>query len=337
MVSLAYKKAMQFFQRPFAVSPSVFMETPQQQGNELRQFFASPPEPLFNEKLLGMKPALLEETLQMLAKENEKNMLSVDDECKGIFKSGKRAVYIFLLCKHYKLGYEEQSVALELFSRFMSRHIVELIQHVRETQNTDNPIEWSLVEEKVKHQITLRAVTCVQLASKVSSHYTIVTVANAQQFLTSRGFRYATNSIIQSEVRVLKTLDYQVHPPIPLTYVEALLEVLGHNSPCIRVKHLHGICLSVLELYYIQRDSIYTKLKKIAGISSNQKVRAVCVEKDNMLTGSAIIGAAAFILNKSTSDFVIDQLSRITEIVSEDISDFSAVLIEQVLSEDEDK
>ena len=206
-----------------------------------------------------------------------------------------------------------------------------------DTKNTDNPIEWGHVEERIKHQITLRAVTCVQLASKVSSHYAIISLGSAKRFLTAHGFRYATNSIIQSEIRVLKTLNYKVHPPIPLTYVEALLEVLGHNSPCIKVKHLHGICLGVLELYYIQRDSIYAKLKHIAGITCNQKSRATLIEKDNMLTGSAIIGAAGFILNRPTSDYVIEQLSRITEIVSEDISDFSAVLIEQMLSQDEDK
>ena len=273
----------------------------------------------------------------MLAKENEKNMLSVDDECKGIFKSGKRAVYMFMLCKHFKLGYEEQNVAVELFSRFMSHHIVELMRHVLDTKKTDSPMEWCHVEERIKHQITLRAVTCVQLASKVSSHYTIISLGSAKRFLAAHGFRYATNSIIQSEIRVLKTLNYKVHPPIPVTYVEALLEVLGHNSPCMKVKYLHGICLSLLEVYYIQRDSIYTKLKRIAGISSNQRTRATFIEKDNMLTGSAIIGAAAFILDKCTSDFVIEQLSRITEIVCEDISDFSAVLIEQVLSQVEDK
>ena len=336
---------MQFLQCPFRGNSSRgssafmarFMETPQQQNNDARQFFASPPEPLFNEKLLGMKPELLDYNLQMLAKENEKNVLSMDDECKGIFKSGNRAIYMFLLCKHFKLGYEEQNVAVELFSRFMSSHIVELMQHVHDTKKTDNPIEWCHVEERVKHQITLRAVTCAQLASKVSSHYTIVTLSSAKRFLAGHGFRYATNSIIQSEIRVLKTLEYKVHPPIPLTYVEALLEVLGHNSPCIKVKQLHGICLSVLEVYYIQRNSIYARLKKIAGITSNQKSRATMIEKDNMLTGTAIIGAAAFILNKRTSDFVIDQLSKITEIVSEDISDFSAVLIEQVLSKDEDR
>ena len=332
---------MQFLQRPFRGSSSVFMtrfmETPQQQSNNARQFFASPPEPLFNEKLLGMKPELLDNTLQMLAKENERNMLNMDDECKGIFKSGKRAIYMFLLCKHFKLGYEEQNIAVELFSRFMSRHIVELMQHVQDTKKTDNPIEWGHVEERVKHQITLRAVTCAQLASKVSSHYTIISLNSAKRFLSAHGFRYATNSIVQSEIRVLKTLDYMVHPPIPITYVEALLEVLGHNSPSIKVKHLHGICLSVLEVYYIQRASIYAKLKRISGITSKQKSRATIVEKDNMLTGTAIIGAAAFILNKRTSDFVIDQLSKITEIVSEDISDFSAVLMEQILSDDEDK
>ena len=332
---------MQFLQRPLRGSTSVFMETsmetPLQQSNDARKFFASPPEPLFNEKLIGMKPALLDETLQMLAKENEKNMLNTDDECKGIFKSGKRAIYMFLLCKHFKLGYEEQNVAVELFSRFMARHIVELKRHVYDTKKTDNPIEWSHVEERIKHQITLRAVTCVQLASKVSSHYTIISLASAKRFLTAHGYRYATNSIIQSEVRVLKTLDYKVHSPIPLTYVEALLEVLGHNSPCIKVKHLHGICLTMLELYYIQRNSIYTKLKTIAGITSNEKSRVTILEKDNLLTGSAIIGAAAFILNKHTSDFVINQVSRITEIVYEDISEFATVLIEQVLSQDEDK
>ena len=315
---------------------SVNMETPKS-NNDTRQFFASPPEPLFNEKAVGMEPELLDETLQMLAKENEKNMLSVDDECKGIFKSGGRAIYMFMLCKHFKLGFEEQNIAVELFSRFMSHHIAELMQHVLDTKNTDNPIEWCHVEERIKHQITLRAVTCVQLASKVSSHYTIISLGGAKRFLTAHGFRYATNSILQSEIRVLKTLNYHVHPPIPLTYVEALLEVLGHNNPCIKVKHLHGICLSVLELYYIQRHSVYTKLKRIAGITNNQKTRATSIEKDNMLTGSAIIGGAAYLLNKHTSDFIIEQLSKITEIICEDISDFAAVLIEQVLNQDEDK
>ena len=335
MVSLACKGAVQFLQRPSQES-SVFMETPQKENNDPRLFFASPPQPLFNEKLLGMKPALLGETLQMLAEENEKNMLCVDDECKGIFKSGNRAVFIFLLCRYFKLGYEEQSVALELFSRFMSHHVVELQQHVLDTKHTQNPIEWRHVEERIKHQIVLRSVTCVQLASKVSSHYTIVSLNSAKRFLTAHGFHYATNSLIQSEIRVLRTLNYKVHPPIPLTYVEALLEVMGNNCPCIKVKHMHGICLSLLELYYIQRHSVYTKLMKIAGITCHQNSRAASVENDHMLAGSGIIGAAAYILNKPTSDFVIGQLSRITEIVSEDISDFSAVLIEQMLCQDKD-
>ena len=309
------------------------METPQRSS---QQFFASPPEPLFNEKHVGMKPALLEETLQLLAKENEQNMLNLDTECNGVFKNGKRAIYMFLLCKHFKLGYEEQFVAIELFSRFMSKHVAELLLHVKETQNTDNPIDWNHVEQRIKHQITLRAVTCAQIASKVCSHYRIISLGSAKRFLASHGFRYATSSIIQSEVRVLKTLDYKVHPPMPLTYVEALLEILGHNNPAMTVKHLHGICLNILELYYILRDEVYTKLKQVAGVTCGQKQRGNTIEKDNMLTGSAIIGAAAYILDKSSSDQVIDHLSKITEIVNDDILDYSAVLIEQVLTSDEE-
>ena len=123
---------------------------------------------------------------------------------------------------------------------------------------------------------------------------------------------------------------------MPLTYVEALLEVLGHNDPLLTVKHLHGICLNILELYYIQREAVYTKLKQIAGVTSGQKQRGNTIEKDNMLTGSAIIGAAAYVLDKSASDQIIEHLSKITEIVNDDILDFSAVLIEQVLTNDEE-
>ncbi|XP_065892255.1 cyclin N-terminal domain-containing protein 1-like [Dysidea avara] len=331
MVSFGYKKKKQYMQRLFG--GSVFMETPKRSS---QQFFTSPPEPLFNDKHVGMKPALLEETLQQLAKENELNMLNMDDECKGVFKNGKRAVFMFLLCKHYKLGYEDQFVAIELFSRFMSKHVAELLQHVKETKNTENAIEWSHVEQRIKHQIMLRTVTCAQVASKVCSHYRIISLGSAKRFLASHGFRYAANSIVQSEVRILKTLNYKVHPPMPLTYVEALLEIVGHNNPSLTVKHFHGICLNVLELYYIQRDAIYARLKQIAGVTSGQKHRGNTIEKDNMLTGSAIIGAAAYILDKSSSDQIIDHLSKITEIVNDDILDFSAVLIEQVLANDEE-
>jgi len=41
------------------------------------------------------------------------------------------------------------------------------------------------------------------------------------------GHKYSTQSIVQSEMRVLKTLDYQLMIATPLVYVETLLAVLG--------------------------------------------------------------------------------------------------------------
>lgn len=50
-----------------------------------KRIFGTPPEPLFNMKTVGMSSELLEETLYVLAEENEKNM---DDagERQGFFK-----------------------------------------------------------------------------------------------------------------------------------------------------------------------------------------------------------------------------------------------------------
>lgn len=52
-----------------------------------KRIFGTPPEPLFNMKTVGMSPELLEETLYVLAEENEKNMDNAGER-QGFFKGG---------------------------------------------------------------------------------------------------------------------------------------------------------------------------------------------------------------------------------------------------------
>lgn len=49
----------------------------------------------------------------------------------------------------------------------------------------------------------------------------------ARRFLNSIGHRYTIESVLKSEMRVLKTLDYNVMITTPLNYLEAILEILG--------------------------------------------------------------------------------------------------------------
>ena len=214
------------------------------------------------------------------------------------------------------------------------------MQHVKASQTSSSPIQWSDVEKRLKHQIILRAVSCVQLASKLSSHYHLVTLNRARSFLTSCGFRYAANSIVQSEIRVLKTLEYKVHHPTPLEYIEVLLGSLVHNNQGIPAKPLHALSLKVLDVFYLQRRQIHKKLEQLSVQDGDKKMppsdnsngcrAVVAVDMDKMLLASAIITAAAFILGQSQTKLISSKLSQITCIVSEDIITFASILLEEV-------
>lgn len=208
------------------------------------------------------------------------------------------------------------------------------MQHVTASKTSSSPILWSDVEKRLKHQIILRAVSCVQLASKLSSHYHLVTLNRAKSFLTSCGFRYASTSIVQSEIRVLKTLEYKVHQPTPLEYIEVLLGSLVHNDKIIPAKHLHALALKVLDVFYLRRREIHTKLEKLSVHNAERKdVAMAAIETDKMLLAAAIITAAGFVLGQSQTKHIAGQLSQVTCIVSEDIITFASILLEEVFTD----
>lgn len=188
----------------------------------------------------------------------------------------------------------------------------------------------------MKHQIVLRAVTCVQLASKLSSHYHLVTLHHAKSFLISCGYRYAATSLVQSEVRVLKTLNFQVHEPTPLEFIEALLGVLGHNDKSIRVKQLHGIATKILDVFYLQQDNIYARLEESLSEHAEEarSKTMTAVKMDLMLLSTSVISAAAFILKHSQSEVVTGLLSQVTCIADSDILNFASILLEEIFSDE---
>ena len=57
--------------------------------------------------------------------------------------------------------------------RFMSIHITELHEIVKNSSSKEKQLDWGSVEDRIKDQIPLRAVTCIQLASKLVSHYKV--------------------------------------------------------------------------------------------------------------------------------------------------------------------
>ncbi len=54
--------------------------------------------------------------------------------------------------------------------------------------------------------------------------------STAVRFLHSVGLSVSKQAVLESELMVLKGLEFRLNVPNPLTYVEILLEVLGETS-----------------------------------------------------------------------------------------------------------
>lgn len=149
----------------------------------------------------------------------------------------------------------------------MERHIRELYDTVRSSSSKDRQNDWLNVEQRLQEQIPLRAVSCIQVASKLATHYKVNSPSNcfkaflkliyiqilfsifnqtcyasliflflqtqalnptkSKRLLASLGYHYTIAGVIKSEVRLLKTLEFCVAVSTPLTFIETLLEVIG--------------------------------------------------------------------------------------------------------------
>ena len=58
--------------------------------------------------------------------------------------------------------------------RFMLQHIQELHEHVLKTAGIKTRTkEWTEIKKRVSNQIVLRVISCIQIASKLTSHYKV--------------------------------------------------------------------------------------------------------------------------------------------------------------------
>ena len=135
-------------------------------------------------------------------------------------------------------------------------------------------------------------------------------------------------------MRILKTLNFKVHTPTILEYVETLLGMLSYKDPTItNAKQLHGVSLKVLDVYYIERAAIYEKLFQQSKVDvSKDRARVAAIEEDFMLLAAAIVSASSLILDRSQNETITNQLSHITRIVLGDILNFASVLLEEIFT-----
>ncbi|XP_045155468.1 cyclin N-terminal domain-containing protein 1 isoform X3 [Echinops telfairi] len=160
---------------------------------------------------------------------------------------------------------------------------------------------------------------------KIISNITIL------NFLQALGYQYTKEELVESELDVLKSLNFQINLTTPLAYVEVLLEVLGYNGCLVPATQLHATCLTLLDLVYLLHDPIYESLLRASIESSTpsqlQGEKFIAVKEDFMLLAVGVIAASAFIQNPACWSQVTGHLQSITGIALESIAEFSYAIL----------
>uniref|UniRef100_A0A8B9SNU3 Cyclin N-terminal domain containing 1 n=1 Tax=Anas platyrhynchos TaxID=8839 RepID=A0A8B9SNU3_ANAPL len=265
------------------------------------RFYSS--EPLFG----GVAPEVMEASLLRLAAENERYLSELPGQA-GCCKESRTVEFIFLLAEKWHLDHSARYQAVELLERFMIKQVEQ-------------------VPKEAAVGFVLRLVSCIQLASKLSLHYNIVNSNTALKFLQSLKYSYTKQELLESELAVLETLQFQINVSTPLAYIELLLEVLGHNGCLLPAKPLHQMCVQLLDFLYLEREAIYNTLLKTAIENSTpselQVAKFLAVKEDFMLLAVGIISTSAF----RTKSRVVEHLNCITGITSQSILEFSYAVL----------
>ncbi|CAM9697261.1 unnamed protein product [Lampetra planeri] len=289
----------------------------------------------------GVTPAMLEEMLNSLAIETWQPSRP-REPCEGAFGRETVAEAIFLICEKLQLHISVKYLAVELFDRYILEQTkVQCDEWLKEkAAGSSDEINWEarLPDLKSELLLLLRMVSCVQIASKQMAHYKMVTLKSAQMLIQAMsGSIIDLDKILSSEMAVLKTLNYYINPASPLTHVDMIIAVLGHNDPTLPVKTLHSISLKVLDMVYLIRTAVYDYLLRATSTGDVLDPSDVTyrenfwrVEGDFMLLAVSVISAAAYFCCYPICQKVMEQACRTTCIPEQDVSNFAKVLVQCV-------
>ncbi|XP_041319006.1 cyclin N-terminal domain-containing protein 1 isoform X3 [Pyrgilauda ruficollis] len=270
----------------------------------------------------GVAAEVIEDTLMHLATENEQYLSELPEQA-GLFKETRIVEFIFLLSEKWHLDQSTRYQAVELLERFMIKQVEQMCDGRGSTKGREQGqrSSWSSVRDHITNTFVLRLVSCVQLASKLSLHY---------------------SELLESELAVLNTLHFHINVSTPLAYVELLLEVLGYNGCLLPAKPLHQLCVQLLDFCYLTRETIYDTLLKTAIENSTpsklQIAKFLTVKEDFMLLAVGVISTGVFILSPGHWEQVffyflqvVEHLNCITGITPQSILEFSYAVVRRIV------
>ena len=199
---------------------------------------------------------------------------------------------IFYFCQSFELAPEASFFAVELFHGFTRKYIQ----------------QYSKQKEKMGlycSKSTLYILVCIQISSKMSSHYKAIPqrcIINHLNHIHGNRLRHISKrDVLMAELEILQTVNYDLNFLLPIDIIDIMLYFvqnwLEESYPkalknCCQLKKT---CSSILEMVYLRQHQILIDFGK------DTVQQSACSQ---MLLSIAVICVAVFIVDDDLSEVI---------------------------------
>ncbi|KAI1287694.1 hypothetical protein HDE_09972 [Halotydeus destructor] len=267
------------------------------------------------------------------------------DGCIGLLSSSRSPPVavsaIFSICKHLKLNHHVRYTAVEIYDRFMTKHIMDVVHDIgKHCEKEDYMFKWSETRETLTKQIWLRLITSITLAFKTYNASLVESRKLADscvEFLRDFcGYRCTVTVLRKAEVRALATLDYKLIFPMPISCLQVLLAVLSHNLTSLKAAAFYPAVYEVLDLFYMKRITARSILEKRwlrcrHSVLDKKSLEQLIQGTNLVLISCAILAVVAFVsFTEDVLNQVVSEMEYITDLPLHDILDLRDMFLLQL-------
>jgi len=216
----------------------------------------------------------------------------------------------FKIAEYLELEPNVKYMAIQLYDRFMYKHFWEIYK--TEIANDLSEVSWLQVCERTSNQTKLNLMSCFQLACKMDSHSCVLGI---------------------SQIKVFRTVDFQMPLYTPLNCIEILLAATGLGE----MPNTINISIDLLDLAYLKYDKLHSQFRLRCmhkdSVRKNREhvTRKLISLKSNVLfLSAAIVYCATFFLCLETSvseeRILVAKLAELSNTADTDISNMANIL-----------
>uniref|UniRef100_A0AC35FQI5 Cyclin N-terminal domain-containing protein n=1 Tax=Panagrolaimus sp. PS1159 TaxID=55785 RepID=A0AC35FQI5_9BILA len=184
--------------------------------------------PEFHDEIYAVPDELTDEILSELIIDNTQYVENLPYGM-GSYLSTDIIQYMFTICIRLRLPDDVKYLAMDIFDRYMNiqgQVMYDSIAALNRSNSTKFKI-WEKIEASLSRQLSLRICTAIQIASKMHSFHHSLAKHNVKIMLQALGFPYTENAIEKSELRMLKTLNFEMNSRrSPAVYMINFLKIL---------------------------------------------------------------------------------------------------------------